>query len=679
MKAIRFTVAVLVVGGVAVLRGWNDPFHYWIGTTALAAIGAAALLWKRLRGSDWEAPDAGEDEPVEGVPRACFFGLLTGLAASVVLTVTFAGAGRIQPLVRLFCDADRPSFEAHLEPVIAAGNHAQAIAMLEERLRAGKLSRDWSGVLNQALYGEMLEAARASATVAQRTNYLCRAVSVARAAGLDDQLALERLKADAERVSTRAKLEELKANRHWPDLIAALQFAMKDKATNEWEVPYGRWLLDAYVEWAKDSPALDAKQAKLQLAVKVARESGLDPAPALALLKAAEQEAAVGALVQDTARREREKAQRERLRAELESHYRAQLAAGEQFTNADPRLTLEGRRELYGQARDFAATNGLDVAVATNGWARCDAELAALLASLPRPPQPADLSPGARARLVRVGTDRYPPSLDLELAVEDAQGKLIRGLAGKDFQVFLGGRSVTNVAVAPVQTQPPPLSLVVAVDCSSSMAGAPLHNAVAGAQAMIRSLATEDQVSVRVLTFNGRVESCCAWTNDVHAAADTLARCTANGGTALFAAVELGGRELAGRAGDRRLVLFTDGGDNASPHSLEPAALLAGLKTNQVHIFAIGLQTKDLDQATLKGMTAGTGGRYFEAKKAGEIAGQFLAARQQLRREFYRLVLSPAFDPGAGNVALEVRVGGEPAAVASGSVQLTPPPQTARK
>lgn len=79
-------------------------------------------------------------------------------------------------------------------------------------------------------------------------------------------------------------------------------------------------------------------------------------------------------------------------------------------------------------------------------------------------------------------------------------------------------------------------------------------------------------------------------------------------------------------------------------------------------------------------MARATQGGYFEAAQVSEIAGKFLAARRQLRQEYYRIVLSPGFDLGIGEAALEVRVvGGKGAAVATGSVDLDSARQSARQ
>lgn len=98
------------------------------------------------------------------------------------------------------------------------------------------------------------------------------------------------------------------------------------------------------------------------------------------------------------------------------------------------------------------------------------------------------------------------------------------------------------------------------------------------------------------------------------------------------------GGEPAGAPGQTVLVLLTDGSSNAGEMPPLPAAKLAA--ASQLRIYTIGVggggdEDSDLDEATLKGIAAATGGAYFRATDA--------AALQQAYAQMDRL------EPAAAN------------------------------
>jgi uncharacterized protein YegL len=243
------------------------------------------------------------------------------------------------------------------------------------------------------------------------------------------------------------------------------------------------------------------------------------------------------------------------------------------------------------------------------------------------------------------------------MLIEDAAGQPIRGLKPKDFQIACADQVLTNFALATVQNRPPPLFVVVAIDCSGSMKGEAIGAAIQGAQRMIRGLAAEDRVFVRVLAFCDKVESLCSWTADLRQAEAAVAGLSAGGTTALYAAVETAVKELKSCKGDRRLLLFTDGKDTVASSRFSLSALTAELRTNEVQVFTIGLLTGELDGKTLQHLATGTGGSHFIAAAPSQIATQFLAARQLLRRGIYRFVLTPGMDLQTDGFTLRIKVG----------------------
>jgi VWFA-related protein len=685
MNALRLLIASFVVGACAWWSGWYEPFHLDIGGTALVLLILAAIVWRRARRE--EGGVAVAEGTGEGPFRAAFFGLAAGLGLCVLLAAIFAGVGRIDPLVSLFRDGGRKPFEARLEQLTKAGNHTEAIRLLKQRLDSGRLSRPWRGDLVAQLYQELLHAAEEEKYLAGRVALLEQAFALAKA-GVDTRLAAELLAQEKARAATRAKLEQLNSGRQWPELIANLQFVMKGRPKEEWEIPCDQWLYTAYLQWAKDSVDIAAKKERLLAAGKIAEDYGLDPSTSDDMLQVLAQRQSLDAQMQKAAaqaraeaqdeieglqerhKRELEEADRKHQHAERLAHFEALLHAADTVAGANREHSLSQRLQLLEQARDYARRHGLDVTNAEALLSKTRAELAEYLERLARDSRPADLPSGAKARFLHIGTDRFPPTIDVELAVEDRAGHPVPGLGARDFQITCDGQSLPGFYLASVARKPVPFNVVVALDCSGSMAGSALRAALSGAQDLLCALAAGQQVKLEVLAFSDRVQPRCSWTTDWKQAAAAVAGIKAGGQTALFATIRYGLNDLAGRAGDKYLILFTDGRDTVAGAGFNLAALTTELRAAGVAVYVIGLQTQDLDRDTLQHLAEKTGGVYLQAGRPGDLAAQFLEAHRQLGRAFYRLVLSPAARAGTASLDLRITVGGSNAVTASTVVQL---------
>jgi Ca-activated chloride channel homolog len=134
----------------------------------------------------------------------------------------------------------------------------------------------------------------------------------------------------------------------------------------------------------------------------------------------------------------------------------------------------------------------------------------------------------------------------------------VTGLTADDFELFDNGVPQTIEAI----TVPGGTHVIVVVDTSASVEGDILRNITRAMDALLRSLAREDRVSL--VTFGDRIRILARAAEPGAALRDDFSRITAEGGTALHDAIVVG---TALTAADRRpalLVVFTDGADTAS-------------------------------------------------------------------------------------------------------------------
>ena len=165
----------------------------------------------------------------------------------------------------------------------------------------------------------------------------------------------------------------------------------------------------------------------------------------------------------------------------------------------------------------------------------------------------------ARIEVGGISTNSFP-QLTLLVNVWDQYDIPVPGLETKSFAVTANGVPVPVLSVENITKDNLPISVVLAIDTSESMAGEPLENAKAAALSFLDNLAPGDEVAL--LDFNSTVRLASNFTTDFGALREIISGLPANGVTALYDATYQAA-ELAGHARNpRRFVVFlTDGNE----------------------------------------------------------------------------------------------------------------------
>lgn len=231
------------------------------------------------------------------------------------------------------------------------------------------------------------------------------------------------------------------------------------------------------------------------------------------------------------------------------------------------------------------------------------------------------LSTGASARAQQVPTltinqidaSKYP-QLRAVATVLDGNGVPVPGLKADQFQAFDGERRLTISNVTSAQDATVPLSVVVTIDVSGSMAGDPLSQAKLAATSFVRQLGASDRATVVV--FNDKVATAVPFTNDQAVLTNGFATLQAAGGTALYEAVQASA--FAARTTDsprRAVVLLTDGQNDTQQSAVTGEQALAAARAAGVPMFTVGFGDQP-DTAYLKSLADATGGAYLPATTA---------------------------------------------------------------
>jgi len=221
-------------------------------------------------------------------------------------------------------------------------------------------------------------------------------------------------------------------------------------------------------------------------------------------------------------------------------------------------------------------------------------------------------------------------------------------------EVRENGLRVTRVRVDPLATSGLRYGVVLALDASESMAGAPAAAALESARKFVSRQSEAEEIAI--VAFNGEISVLRDLTRDGGALRTALtAQPPLAYGTHIYDALA---RSLAllrdAKISSGAIVLLSDGEDIGSLHTL--GETVAAAKKQRVRIFTVGLRSGAFKPHPLRAIADRTGGSYAEARSAAELASIYERLGQQLAGEYlvrYRSAARPM-----SQVDVSVQVGG---------------------
>jgi VWFA-related protein len=259
----------------------------------------------------------------------------------------------------------------------------------------------------------------------------------------------------------------------------------------------------------------------------------------------------------------------------------------------------------------------------------------------------------------------------LSAIVVDRHGALVSGLNKNDFQVDEDGilQRIKDFSHDDI-----PVTAGILVDNSGSMAPK-RDDVIAAALAFARASNPQDQMFV--VNFNDRVflglPSDLPFTDRPDQLQRALSGITAIGQTSLYDGIAAGLDHLKLGNRDRKvLILISDGGDNASKHTL--AQVLAMARQSTAIIYAIGIfdeQDGDQNPSVLKQLARETGGEAFFPESSRDITSICEEIARDIRNQYtltyvpaiasqdgrYRSIEVRASAPGRGRLSVRTRAG----------------------
>jgi VWFA-related protein len=262
--------------------------------------------------------------------------------------------------------------------------------------------------------------------------------------------------------------------------------------------------------------------------------------------------------------------------------------------------------------------------------------------------------------LVRNGEPQTPPSgedyrlsvsvdlVALQATVHDRNGGYVSDLREQDFEVYEDG---VRQSIRLFRHEDVPVTVGLIIDHSSSMRGK-LSQVIAAAQTFAQSSNPEDQMFI--VNFNEKVTLGLPVTIPFTDRPDELGRAIskapAAGQTALYDAIIKAQERLhAGNRDRKALIVISDGGDNASTHTLAEVLKLSA-ESNAL-VYTIGIfddADEDRNPGVLRHLARATGGEAFFPDQLGEVVAICERIARDIRHQYtIGYVASGTPQPGA--------------------------------
>jgi VWFA-related protein len=221
------------------------------------------------------------------------------------------------------------------------------------------------------------------------------------------------------------------------------------------------------------------------------------------------------------------------------------------------------------------------------------------------------------------------------VTVRDAEGRLVKNLAQKDFLIEEDGvpQPITQFASERV-----PVSLSLTLDISDSMRGQRFVDARGALGHFLdRLLAVEDEAAL--VGFNHEARLYASWTLEKPSISNRLADIKPSGGTAMYDAIDLSLPLFDTRQHPRAaIVLVSDGADTASDTT--PTLLKQKLNRSDVFLYAVGIDTLDarnstrINPFTLQELTSQGGGYTEIIRSAAELGPATERIAEELNNQY---------------------------------------------
>ncbi len=217
--------------------------------------------------------------------------------------------------------------------------------------------------------------------------------------------------------------------------------------------------------------------------------------------------------------------------------------------------------------------------------------------------------------------------------------------------VTVDGQPVSNLEVAPLGESSVPVGVVLVIDTSGSMEGAPIESAKAAAKSFVDQKRPED--SIAIVTFADTATVLTPFTtnaNDLNARIDSIA---AAGETAFNDGVILGLAQFDTISADnvlQNMIVMTDGEDTVSTATAEEA--IAAVEASDARVFGVALESPDFNPDAVAAIAAAGDGLFLSTPDPAQLSALYGQIGREINNTLVARFVSPVSAPGEAEFAV---------------------------
>jgi len=250
---------------------------------------------------------------------------------------------------------------------------------------------------------------------------------------------------------------------------------------------------------------------------------------------------------------------------------------------------------------------------------------------------------GQGVEIVDINGSRYPEGGQTQMVVEFSN--FTEDLDPAAVEITANGDPVSDLVVEPVGASSLPVGVVLVIDTSGSMEGAPMEAAIGAAQSFVDQARAEDRIAI--VTFSDGVQVVSGFTNNKEALNATLGAIVAAGETSFNDAV-VQGVALFDQPNARDLlpnmIVLTDGEDTASLGTLEDA--VAAVSESDVRTFGVALESPDFNPEPVQQVAEAGGGLFLSTPEPEALEGLYGEIGREINNTLVARFVSPVSTPG---------------------------------
>lgn len=181
------------------------------------------------------------------------------------------------------------------------------------------------------------------------------------------------------------------------------------------------------------------------------------------------------------------------------------------------------------------------------------------------------------------------------------------------------------------------MSVVLVVDRSGSMAGAPLEDTKKAVSNFVKSV--EDSIRIGLVAFDDSAEVIAPISDNRTPILQGINSIYDRGGTSIYLGLQQAGVELEGESGKKIVILLSDGADGDASRI---DAVLEDLKRKNIYVYTIGFGGADTEY--LSYIATSCGGKFIQADSS-EVLGEIYSAIGEYMVNDYIIQFTVVMDP----------------------------------